>query len=78
MEVQAVNAVPARYDSQNEPWSAGDHSSAEPGAYRPGYELVAERILRLIGELALGHADPRAALRRALRFPVAGLRCAAG
>ena len=49
MEVQAVNAVPARYDSQNALWSAGDQSSAEPGAYRPGYELLAERILRLIG-----------------------------
>jgi len=57
MEVQAVNAVPARYDSQNAPWPAGDQSSAEPGAYRPGYELVAERILRLIGELALAPGD---------------------
>lgn len=32
-------------------------SSAEPGAYRPGYELVAERTLRLIGEIALAPGD---------------------
>ena len=55
-EVQAVNAGPARYDSREAPWSAGD-GSAEPGAYRPGYELVAEQILRLIGELALAPGD---------------------
>ena len=56
MEVQAVKAAPARYDSREAPWSAGD-GSAEPGAYRPGYELVAEQILRLIGELALAPGD---------------------
>ena len=38
-EVQAVNAVPVRYNSQDAPWFAGDQSSAEPGAYRPSYEL---------------------------------------
>lgn len=56
IEVQAVNAGPARYDSREAPWSAGD-GSAEPGAYRPGYELLAEQILRLIGELALAPGD---------------------
>ena len=51
-----MNAGPARYDSREAPWSAGD-GSAEPGAYRPGYELLAEQILRLIGELALAPGD---------------------
>ena len=54
MEVQAVNAGPARYESREAPWSAGD-GSAKPGAYRPGYELVAEQILRLIGEKPASH-----------------------
>jgi GntR family transcriptional repressor for pyruvate dehydrogenase complex len=57
MEVQAVNAVPATHDSQDASSSAGDQSSAQPAAYRPGYELVAEQILGLIGELALAPGD---------------------
>lgn len=57
MEVQAVNAVPATHDSQDASSSAGDQGSVQPGAYRPGYELVAEQILRLIGELALAPGD---------------------
>ena len=52
-----MNAVPARYDSHDASSSAGDQTSAEPSAYRPGYELVAEQILQLIGELELTSGD---------------------
>lgn len=50
-----MNAVPATYDSHDAP--AGHEGSAEPAAYRPGYELAAEQILQLIGELALAPGD---------------------
>jgi GntR family transcriptional regulator, transcriptional repressor for pyruvate dehydrogenase complex len=36
---------------------AGPVARDSPGVYRPGYELVAEQILRLIGELALRPGD---------------------
>ncbi len=35
----------------------GDAARRTSGVYRPRYELVAEQILRLIGELALGPGD---------------------
>ena len=37
--------------------SAGDARRADPGAYRPGYELVAEQIVQLIAELELSPGD---------------------
>jgi GntR family transcriptional repressor for pyruvate dehydrogenase complex len=52
-----VNAAPVTYDSDDGSPGAGEKSSSEPAAYRPGYELVAEQILQLIGELALSPGD---------------------
>lgn len=52
-----MNAVPATDDSHDASSSAGERRSAETGAYRPGYELVAEQILQLIGEFALAPGD---------------------
>jgi GntR family transcriptional regulator, transcriptional repressor for pyruvate dehydrogenase complex len=52
-----VNAAPATYDSHDASSSASDQGGAEPSAYRPGYELVAEQILQLIGELSLASGD---------------------
>ena len=37
--------------------AAGDADRETPGLYRPRYELVAEQILQLIGELALQPGD---------------------
>jgi GntR family transcriptional regulator, transcriptional repressor for pyruvate dehydrogenase complex len=52
-----VNAAPVTYDSDDGSPAAGEKSGSEPAAYRPGYELVAEQILQLIGELALSPGD---------------------
>ena len=52
-----MNAAPVTYDSDDGAPAAGEKSSAEPAAYRPGYERVAEQILQLIGELALSPGD---------------------
>ena len=46
-----------RTTAKTHPRPQATQGSAEPGAYRPGYELVAEQILRLIGELALAPGD---------------------
>jgi GntR family transcriptional regulator, transcriptional repressor for pyruvate dehydrogenase complex len=37
--------------------SSGDARRAESGAYRPGYEVVAEQILQLIAELQMSPGD---------------------
>ena len=37
--------------------SAAGAADSERGPYRPGYELLAEQILQLIGELALAPGD---------------------
>ena len=37
--------------------SNGDAGRAEPGAYRPGYEVVAEQIVQLIAEHELSPGD---------------------
>ncbi len=37
--------------------STGDARRGEPGAYRPGYEVVAEQILRFIDELQMSPGD---------------------
>ncbi|MBO3751217.1 FadR family transcriptional regulator [Streptosporangiaceae bacterium NEAU-GS5] len=37
--------------------SAGDDGHAEPGRYRPGYEVVAEQILQFIAELEMSPGD---------------------
>jgi GntR family transcriptional repressor for pyruvate dehydrogenase complex len=52
-----VNTAPVTYDSDDGSPATGEKSSSEPAAYRPGYELVAEQILQLIGELALSPGD---------------------
>ena len=52
-----MNAAPVTYDSDDGAPATGEKRSAEPAAYRPGYERVAEQILQLIGELALSPGD---------------------
>src|SRR5437870_4262543 len=37
--------------------SAGDARRAEPGGYRPGYEVVAEQIMQLIAEWEMSPGD---------------------
>jgi GntR family transcriptional regulator, transcriptional repressor for pyruvate dehydrogenase complex len=48
-----VNAVPATFSSG----APARAAKSEPGTYRPGYELLAEQILQLIGELSLAPGD---------------------
>jgi hypothetical protein len=50
VEVLAVKAVPARYDSQNAPSSAGDQSSAEPGAYLDEVLLAHAQVVHTAGD----------------------------
>ena len=49
-----MDAEPVTFGSQAAP---GSPLQAGPGGYRPGYEVVAEQILRLIAELALAPGD---------------------
>jgi GntR family transcriptional regulator, transcriptional repressor for pyruvate dehydrogenase complex len=49
-----VDAEPVTFGSHAAP---GNALEAGPGGYRPGYEVVAEQILRLIAELALAPGD---------------------
>ena len=49
-----MNAVPETIGSSGDP---ARPATSEPGPYRPGYELLAEQILQLIGELALAPGD---------------------
>ena len=51
-----MDGVPLTSDRAEAP-SADDAGSGTSGAYRPRYELVAEEILQLIGELLLGPGD---------------------
>jgi DNA-binding FadR family transcriptional regulator len=51
-----VDGVPLTSDRAEAP-SADDAGRGTSGAYRPRYELVAEEILQLIGELLLGPGD---------------------
>src|SRR5690242_5993978 len=51
-----VDGVPLTSDRAEAP-SADDAGPGTSGAYRPRYELVAEEILQLIGELLLGPGD---------------------
>jgi len=50
-----VNGVPPRSDAAEAP--SAESTVAAPGVYRPRYELVAEKILQLISELALRPGD---------------------
>jgi len=52
-----VTAVPGTSGKDRASPIAGSGGERQAGAYRPGYELVAERILQLIGELALAPGD---------------------
>jgi GntR family transcriptional regulator, transcriptional repressor for pyruvate dehydrogenase complex len=51
-----MDGVPVTSDRAEAP-ASGDAGREAPGAYRPRYELAAEEILRLIGELALHPGD---------------------
>jgi GntR family transcriptional repressor for pyruvate dehydrogenase complex len=53
-ETAPVDGVPAADDQQGIPAAAGSVTS---GVYRPRYEMVAEQILQLIGDLALHPGD---------------------
>ncbi len=55
-KIGPVDGVPLTSDRAAAP-SADDAGPGTPGAYRPRYELVAEEILQLIGELLLGPGD---------------------
>ena len=46
-----------RLTSRSESASSRDGRRGEPGSYRPGYEVVAEQILQLIGELGMAPGD---------------------
>jgi GntR family transcriptional regulator, transcriptional repressor for pyruvate dehydrogenase complex len=56
MEAGAVDGAPVTNDRADAP-AAADAGRETPGIYRPRYELVAEQILQLIGELALQPGD---------------------
>ena len=56
MEDGPVDAVPLTSDRAEEP-AADDAGPGTSGVYRPRYELVAEEILQLIGELLLRPGD---------------------
>ena len=51
-----MDGVPLASESAQSP-AAGDAGRGTSGIYRPRYELVAEQILQLIGELALRPGD---------------------
>ncbi len=55
-KAEAVNGVPLTSGHAEAP-AAGNAGRETSGAYRPGYELVAEQILQLISELALQPGD---------------------
>ncbi len=52
-----MNALPETASSDEPPSAPGGAVKSEPAPYRPGYELLAEQLLQLIGELALGPGD---------------------
>jgi GntR family transcriptional repressor for pyruvate dehydrogenase complex len=52
-----VNAVPGTSGEDRASPIAGSGAEHQAGTYRPGYEVAAERILQLIGELALVPGD---------------------
>ena len=54
--MESVDSVPLT-SRQAEALAAADAGPELPGVYRPGYELVAERILQLISELDLHPGD---------------------
>jgi GntR family transcriptional regulator, transcriptional repressor for pyruvate dehydrogenase complex len=54
--VKHVDGMPATSDL-GEAHADGDRGRGPSSGYRPRYEVVAEQILRLIGELALGPGD---------------------
>src|SRR5690348_17117367 len=51
----AMGVEPVTYPRESA--SSSYARRAEPGAYRPGYEVVAEQILQLIAELELSPGD---------------------
>jgi DNA-binding FadR family transcriptional regulator len=55
-KIGPVDGVPLTSDRAEAP-SVDDAGPGTSGAYRPRYELVAEEILQLIGELLLGPGD---------------------
>ena len=52
-----MDGVPLTSDRAEAPSTADDAGPGRSGAYRPRYELVAEEILQLIGELLLRPGD---------------------
>jgi GntR family transcriptional repressor for pyruvate dehydrogenase complex len=52
-----VNTGPRALSSDEPARAAAGAADSERGPYRPGYELLAEQILQLIGELALAPGD---------------------
>ncbi len=52
-----VRPASAPADREQPVPAAVDAAVNRPGSYRPGYELVAERILQLMGELGLAPGD---------------------
>jgi GntR family transcriptional regulator, transcriptional repressor for pyruvate dehydrogenase complex len=56
MEDRFMDGVPLTSDQAAVP-AVGDGGRSAPGGYRPRYELMAERILQLISELALQPGD---------------------
>jgi GntR family transcriptional repressor for pyruvate dehydrogenase complex len=52
-----VDTVPAALGHDDEARVPANATEGDSGTYRPGYELLAEQILQLIGELALAPGD---------------------